>query len=370
VADRDFYDILGVSRDADTATIKKAYRRLALRYHPDKNPGDREAEERFKEAAEAYAVLSDPDKRQRYDRFGKAGLGADQGFSGFDQDIFADFSDILGDLFGFGGLFGGGRRRAGGHPGQDLRFDLEIDFVEAARGLETRIRVPRLERCADCRGTGAEGDDGIEICRDCGGRGQVAFQQGFFTIARPCGRCRGTGRRIVRACGTCRGAGRTRTERDLTVRIPAGVDSGMRLRLAGEGEASPAPTGPSGDLYVVLHVKEHPQFRREGDDVRSDVEIGMARAALGTSVTVATLDGDHEISIPPGTQGHTEFRIEGRGFPSLDGGARGDHVVRVLVRVPTRTTKEQRELLERLAEMEKDEGSERGLFDRVKDIFG
>jgi len=261
VPDTDYYDTLGVDRAADLSTIKKAYRRLALKYHPDKNPGDAKAEERFKEAAEAYAVLSDPDKRRRYDTYGKAGLGAQGGFQGFDQEIFADFSDILGDLFGFGSIFGGARRRRRGQAGRDLRYDLEIEFEEAVRGLETRIKVPRLETCGECDGRGAA-PDGFENCAQCNGQGQVAFQQGFFTIARTCGHCRGTGKRIVKPCSRCRGEGRVRAERDLQVRIPAGVDDGMQLRLAGEGEAG-SSGAPPGDLYVLIHVREHPVFHRD-----------------------------------------------------------------------------------------------------------
>ena len=259
MSDRDYYEILGVSRDADLAAVKKAYRQSALRDHPDKNPGDKEAEDRFKEAAEAYSVLSDPEKRRIYDQFGKRGLGGAGGFHGFDQDIFADFSDILGDLFGLGSVFGGGRRRGGGGAGRDLRYDLEIEFEEAVRGLETRIQVPRLESCEDCGATGAA-EGGSHVCEQCGGRGQVAFQQGFFTIARPCGLCGGTGRRITHPCPTCEGRGRLSREKTLRVRIPAGVDDGTRIRMTGEGEGG-VQGGPPGDLYIVLHVREHEFFQ-------------------------------------------------------------------------------------------------------------
>ena len=275
----DFYQVLGVSRDADLFTIKKAYRRLALQFHPDKNPGDSAAEAKFKDAAEAYSVLSDPEKRRRFDTYGRAGLGGQGGFQGFDQEIFADFGDILGDLFGLGSLFGGGRRRRrGGQAGRDLRYELEIDFLEAARGLGTRIKVPRLDPCGNCDGSGAA-NGGIESCSRCNGQGQVAFQQGFFTVARTCGHCRGTGKRIVKPCTGCGGEGRVRAEKELQVRIPPGVDDGMQLRLAGEGEAGQAG-GPPGDLFVRIHVREHPVFQREGMDVHSTVEIGFAQAAL------------------------------------------------------------------------------------------
>ncbi len=368
MSERDYYEILGVARGADAAEIRKAYRRLALQYHPDKNPGNKEAEERFKEAAEAYAVLSDPEKRERYDRFGRAGLGAQGGFHGFDQEIFGDFADILGDLFGFGGLFGGGRRRPARRPGDDLRYDLDLDFEEAVSGLETRIKVPRTEKCPECGGRGAKTADGIKTCSQCGGRGQVAFQQGFFTLTRPCGRCRGSGRVITAPCPKCDGAGRVRRERTLTVRIPAGVDEGMHLRLSGEGEASP-DDGPPGDLYVVIHVASHPVFQRDGKDIRSEVSIGFAQAALGATIRVKTLDGEEDFEVPQGTQSGSVFRLQGKGIPSVGGGGRGDHYVSVVVRTPARLSAEQRELFERLAKLEGEDASGKGLFDRVKDIF-
>lgn len=367
MARRDYYEILGVERDADAEAIKKAYRKLALKYHPDRNPGDPEAEERFKEAAEAYAVLSDPDKRRRYDLYGHEGLGAEPVFTGFDADIFAEFSDILGDLFGFGGLFGE-RGRARARRGDDLRYDLEIEFEEAVRGLETRIRVPRLERCPTCRGSGAA-ERGVSTCPQCRGRGQVAFRQGFFTVARTCGRCRGAGRVVVKPCGTCRGEGRVQRERTLTVRIPPGVSDGTRLRLAGEGEAG-AEGAPPGDLYVVLRVREHPVFRRRGQDILCEVPVSFPQAALGARVEVPTLEGPEMLEIPPGTQSGAVFRLAGRGAPSLDGRSRGDQVVTVVVRTPTRLTAEQRHLLEKLAELEGPATRERSLFDRVKDILG
>lgn len=366
--DADFYDILGVSREADLSAIKKAYRQAAQRFHPDRNPGDREAEENFKRAAEAYAVLSDPQKRARYDRYGKAGLGGAGGFGGFDSEVFADFSDILGDLFGLGGIFGGrGRRRRGARPGRDLRYDLEIDFEEAVRGTETKIRIPRLEPCESCKGSGAE-EGGVETCAQCGGRGEVAFQQGFFTIARPCGQCGGAGRRITKPCPECHGEGRLRAERTIDVRIPAGVDEGMRLRLAGEGEAG-SHAGARGDLYVVLHVREHEVFRRHDRDVLVELPLSFARVALGTEVVVPTLDGDYTLRVPAGTQSGTRFRLRGKGVPDVDGRGRGDQYVEVRVHTPTSVSKEQRRLLEQLAELDGEIPGERGLFDRVKDIF-
>jgi molecular chaperone DnaJ len=367
VPDRDYYDILGIARDADTAEVKKAYRKAALRWHPDKNPGNSEAEERFKEAAEAYAVLSDPDKRRIYDRFGKAGLGGAAGFSGFDQEIFADFNDVLGDLFGFGSVFGGGRRRRGRTPGRDLRYDLEIEFAEAVRGTRTKIRIPKLETCDTCSGTGAEAG-GVSVCDGCGGRGQVAFQQGFFTIARPCSRCGGSGRRITKPCPTCSGQGRIQREKTVEIRIPGGVDDGTHLRISGEGEAGPGG-GPPGDLYVVLRVRPHDAFERRDRDLLIDLPVTFSQAALGAELTVPTLDGEPApIQIPSGTQaGHT-IRLRGLGVPSLDGRSRGDQVVTVRVKTPTRLSRAQRELFEKLAEHERN-ASEPGLFDRVRDIF-
>jgi molecular chaperone DnaJ len=367
LSDRDFYEILGLTRDADLAAIKKAYRQAALRDHPDKNPGDKEAEERFKEAAEAYAVLSDPEKRRIYDQFGKRGLGGAGGFHGFDQDIFADFSDILGDLFGLGSIFGGGRTRRRGSSGRDLRYDLEIDFEEAVRGLETRIQVPRLETCSDCDGRGAE-PGGSETCAQCRGRGQVAFQQGFFTIARPCGMCGGSGSRITKPCATCEGRGRVQEERTLPIRIPAGVDDGTRIRISGEGEGG-ARGGPPGDLYVVLHVREHPVFQRQDREIHCVVPISYSQAALGAEIRVPTIDGETTLTIPAGTQAGTSFRMRGLGVPALNSTARGDQYVTVQVRTPTRLTDEQRNLIEQLAELDGEETAEPGLFDRVKNIF-
>jgi len=367
LAEPEYYEILGVSRDASSDDLKKAYRRLAIKYHPDKNPGDKAAEERFKEAAEAYAVLSDAGKRERYDRFGREGLGGQPGFPGFDQEIFGDFGDILGNIFGVGSIFGGGRR--GPRAGQDLRYDLEISFEQAASGLEAPIDIPRLARCATCRGTGAKGRDGVKACPTCRGRGQVAFQQGFFTIARTCGGCGGAGKRIVTPCAACAGQGRVRAESTITVRVPAGVDDGMRLRVSGEGEAS-GDGGPSGDLYVVLHVAEHPVFRRDGAQLLCEIPISIAQAALGTTVRVPLIGGGEEdFEVAAGTQSGTVLRLRGKGLPALDRTGRGDLHVTIRVQTPRSLSAEQRHLLEKLAELDGVETAERGLFDRVKDIF-
>jgi molecular chaperone DnaJ len=367
LADRDYYEILGVSRDASSEELKKAYRRLAMKHHPDKNPGDQEAESAFKEAAEAYAVLSDAEKRQRYDRFGRAGLGSQPGFSGFNEEVFGDFGDILGSLFGLGSIFGGGRR--GPRGGADLRYDLELTFEQAAAGFEAPVTVQRLDRCGTCRGTGAKGKDGIKTCPTCRGRGQVAFQQGFFTIARTCASCGGAGKRIVTPCETCHGQGRVRSESTLTVRVPAGVDDGMRLRVSGEGEASP-DGGPTGDLFVVLHVAPHPVFQRDGAQLHCEIPVSFAEAALGTVVRVPLVGGgEHELEVAAGTQSGTVLRLKGKGLPALDRSGKGDLHVTIQVRTPKSLTPEQRQLLEKLGEIEGTETAERGLFDRVKDIF-
>ena len=362
MSERDYYDILGIGRDADLAAIKKAYRRAAIRHHPDKNPGDAEAEQNFKEAAEAYAVLSEPEKRRAYDRFGRAGLGSQA--AGFNQDIFTDFNDILGDLFGFGGR----RRSRGPAPGRDLRYDLEIDFDEAILGLETKIQLPALEPCDRCGGQGAA-EGGIETCSECGGRGQVAFQQGFFTIARACSRCAGTGKRITRPCTTCHGGGRVQTKRMLQVGIPPGVDDGTRLRLVGQGEAA-ARGGARGDLYVVLHVRPHEFFERQDRDIVCNVPISFSQAALGTELIVPTIDGEEQkLTVPPATQSGTRIRLKGRGVPVLNGRGRGDQYVILTVRTPRRLKEEQRRLLRELAELDDEATGEHSLFDRVKNIF-
>lgn len=367
MADNEYYEILGVGRDAELSEIKKAYRRAAVKFHPDKNPGDKAAEDQFKRASEAYAVLSNDEKRQLYDRFGKRGVGVSGG--GMDREIFADFNDVLGDLFGFGSIFGGSgaRGRGRGTAGRDLRYDLEIDFEEAVRGMETQIKVPRLEPCKTCDGQGAAPAD-LETCSQCGGRGQVAFQQGFFTIARSCGQCAGRGKRIVRPCGECKGQGRVRRESSLKVRLPGGVDDGVQLRMAGHGEAGTGG-GPAGDLYVVVRVREHPFFQRVERDLVCQMSLSFAQAALGAELKIATLDGEESIRVPPGTQSGTEHVIRGKGAPGLDGRGRGDIRVQLQVRTPTRLSDEQRGLLQQLAELDGGETDEPGLFDRVKNIF-
>jgi molecular chaperone DnaJ len=381
VTTRDYYEILGVSRSATDQEIKSAYRKLALKYHPDRNQGSKSAEEHFKEAAEAYAVLADSQKRSAYDRFGHAGVNAAAGAGGFDPSVFTGFEDILGglgDIFGFGDIFGGGRRRGGPQRGADLRYDLEISFEESARGVETTIQIPRAESCGTCDGTGAAKGSGPSTCPTCHGRGQLRYQQGFFTVARTCAQCRGTGQIIANPCETCHGAGRVNKERKLTVKIPAGIATGQRLRLAGEGEHG-AAGGPAGDLYVVIQVQEHEFFRRDGNDLYCEIPVNFTTLALGGEITVPTVDGSTEkVTVPAGTEPAATFRLRGKGMPDVTGRGRGDMLVTVSVTVPRKLNKEQRHLLEQLAkalpaekfEPTRNEAEDRGLFDRVKDIFG
>jgi molecular chaperone DnaJ len=370
---RDYYEVLGVDRGADGSTIKSAYRKMAVKYHPDRNPGDKEAEERFKEAAEAYAVLSDSEKRARYDRFGHQGVGGAAGGpfggAGFDPSAFGDFADILGDLFGFG--FAGGRRRGGRAPsrGADLRYDLTIGFEEAAFGVEKTLKIPRLERCEACDGTGSAGDKPPEPCSACGGRGQVRFTQGFFTVARTCPQCQGAGTVVQDPCEECGGDGRVERERTIEVKIPAGVDTGARLRLQGEGEHG-AHGGPQGDLYVVLRVSPHETFRREGPHVLSEVEITYPQAVLGASIEVETLHGTETVEIPPGTEPGQQFRLRGQGIQRVDGHGRGDHMVfaRIDIPRPSELDEERVELLRRFAELEGRPVRE-SVMERVKKMF-
>ena len=376
---RDYYEVLGVARNADESEIKSAFRKLAMKYHPDRNPGDRAAEEKFKETAEAYAVLADADKRGRYDRFGHAGVSAPSGGSGFDPTIFADFSDIFGGLFGFSDAFGGHGRGGGAQRGADLRYDLEISFEESARGTETTIQIPRHETCDVCRGSGAAPGSSPSVCRHCQGQGQVRSQQGFFTVARTCPRCRGTGRIISRPCPSCRGGGRVARERKLTVKIPAGIATGQQLRLQGEGEAGGAGSRP-GHLFVVVHVLPHEFFRREGVNLFCEIPVNFTTLALGGEIQVPTLDGAESVRVPEGTQTGTTLRLQGMGIPDVGGKGKGDLFATVQVKTPKKLSREQRRLIEELAQAlpnEKfqprphvDEQDERNLFDRVKDMFG
>jgi molecular chaperone DnaJ len=377
VSRRDYYEVLGVARTATDSEIKKAYRKLAMQHHPDRNPGDKAAEEAFKEAAEAYAVLADGDKRAAYDRFGHAGVNQGGASQGFDPSIFSDFGDIfggLGDIFGFGG----GRSSRGPRRGADLRYDLEISFEESATGTETSLKIPREETCETCRGSGAAAGSGPETCSACRGLGQVRYQQGFFTVARTCSQCRGAGRIITKPCSTCRGNGRVTQERQLTVKIPAGIATGQRIRATGEGEHG-AQGGPPGDLYIIVHVAEHPVFRREEDDLHCELAIGFPTMALGGSVKVPTLNGEEPLTIPEGTASGATFRIRGKGMPNVSGRGKGDLYVAVKVAVPKKLTREQKKAIdelrktlpEQVEQTSRDgDGSEKSVFERVKDIFG
>ncbi len=369
---RDYYEVLGVSRDASDQDIKGAYRKLALRYHPDRNPGDPSAEEKFKEASEAYTVLSDAQKRSIYDRYGHAGLQGSSAPSGFNQDVFADFSDILGDFFGFGEMFGGSGRRGRGrvHRGEDVRYDLEISFEEAASGLNAEIQVPRLDACDRCHGTGAEPGTSPAQCPTCQGRGELLFQQSFLSIRRPCNTCSGAGRINRNPCSRCRGQGKRQAQRKLKINIPPGVDTGTRLRLTGEGQPGEGG-GPTGDLYVVLKVKPHAFFERREDDLHCAIPINVAQAALGCELEVPTLSTPQKLKVPEGTQSGTQFRLRQKGFPSLNGGLRGDLIIHIEVLVPEKLTRDQRRILEELRETLPADNApaEKGIFEKVKDYF-
>ncbi len=368
---RDYYEVLGISRSASDQEIKSAYRKQAVKYHPDKNPGDKSAEESFKEAAEAYSVLGDPQKRAQYNRFGHSSVGGPGG-AGFDPSIFSEFGDIFGDVFGFGDLFGSSARgRTSSQRGADLRYDLRISFMDAAFGVQTKIKVPRMEACRSCGGSGVPRGSSPSSCPTCQGRGQVRYQQGFFSISRTCHHCRGSGRIVKNRCRDCQGEGRLQRERVLGVKIPAGVDSGSRLRISGEGEGG-IQGGPPGDLYVVLVVAEHDIFERRENNIHCSIRISFPQAALGASIRVPTLEGEETLTIPAGTQSGNIFRLKGKGIPSVNGRGRGDQFVSVNIVTPKKLNREQRGLLEQLAQIYPVENKplERRLFDKVKDIFG
>jgi molecular chaperone DnaJ len=369
VSKRDYYEILGVGREADDQAIKSAYRKMALQHHPDRNPNNKDAEESFKEAAEAYSVLSDPQKRATYDRFGHQGLSSAGG--GFDPNAFADFSDILGDFFGFGDLFGGGqRRRNRPQRGEDVRYDLEISFEDAVFGVGAEIQVPTLEQCKRCSGKGAEPGSGSTTCPTCHGRGEVVYQQSFLSVRRTCGSCGGAGQIIRNPCKDCRGQGYRQVQRKLKVNIPAGVDNGTRMRLSQEGHPG-ANGGPPGDLYVVLKVKEHAFFERQEADLHCTIPVNIAQAALGTEIEVPTLEEAYKLKIPEGTQNGTQFRLRHKGVAVLNGHTRGDLYVHIEVKIPAKLSREQKKLMEQLAETlpVNNLPSEKGLFEKVKDYF-
>lgn len=364
---KDYYQTLEIGRNSTDADIKKAYRRLALKYHPDRNPGDKASEEKFKEINEAYACLSDPQKRSNFDRFGTAeGAGAGFGFGGF-----GDFSSSFGDIFEdvFGNIFGDftGRRRTRPTKGQDLRYDLDINLKEAVFGAEKKINIPRWENCPTCNGTGSKPGKGPVVCNNCKGTGQTKLQQGFFTIARTCHACGGEGRVITDPCAKCRGQGKYRRERAVSLKIPAGVDTGIRLKVAGEGEAG-SHGGPPGDLYVVINVEPHPFFKRKDNDLLCEVPISFVQAALGSEIAVPTIDGESTIRIPAGTPSGRVFHLRGKGVPKLGGYGKGDQFVSVFVDVPKKLTPRQKELLKEFAEISGDDVS-KGFMDKIKDMF-
>ena len=364
---RDYYEVLGVSKTCTEQELKSAYRKLAMQYHPDRNPGDQSAEEKFKEASEAYSVLSDQEKRAQYDRFGHAGMGG-AGFGGFDPSAFQDLSEIFGDIFGFGDAFGsGGRRRTRAQRGADLRADIAIELKDAIFGKTTEIPVRKSETCDACRGTGAAHGKQPITCSNCGGRGQVRYQQGFFTVSRTCGSCGGTGEVITDPCKSCRGQGRVIREHTMKIEIPPGVEDATRIRYQGEGEAG-AFGGPAGDLYVVLAIKEDPRYARDGNNLHCMVSISFPQAALGTEATVPTFEGDYRLRIPPGTQSGQQIPIRNKGVPVLRGRGRGDLIVHVEVQIPKKLSERQRELLEELSRItEVDEKHDkRSFFERMR----
>jgi molecular chaperone DnaJ len=349
ISKRDYYEVLGVDQNATPEQLKASYRKLALKYHPDRNPGSKEAEENFKEAAEAYEVLRDPRKRNIYDQYGHEGLQG-TGFSGFHgfEDIFSSFTDIFDDFFGFGS---GRRSRTAARRGADLRYDLSISFEDAAFGVETEIDIEKLQSCSTCEGTGCQPGTNPENCVQCAGTGQISRSQGFFSIRTACPNCRGEGRIISSPCPECRGTGQVEKNKKVSLKIPAGVDTGSRLRLTGEGETGPRG-GPSGDLYVFITVKPHSFFKRSDEHVICQVPISFVQAALGAEIDVPTLTGKKKLNIPKGTQPGEVFRFKGEGIPSLRGRGKGDQVIQILVKTPTGLTKKQEALLKEFAELD------------------
>jgi len=371
---RDYYEVLGVAKNASDEDIKKAYRKQAMKHHPDRNPDDTGAEEKFKVAKQAYEVLSDPDKRAAYDQFGHAGVDqqAGMGGGGFSGGGFSDaFSDIFGDIFGGGGG-GGGSRRDRVYRGADLRYNLEIGLEEAARGTETKIRIPSLEECSTCHGSGAKPGTTPTTCTTCGGHGQVRIQQGFFSVQQTCPRCSGTGKMVADPCTTCHGEGRVKKHKTLSVKIPAGVDSGDRIRLGGEGEAG-VNGGPAGDLYVVIHLKDHPVFKRDGDDLHCEMPISFATAALGGEVDIPTLEGHAKIKIPAETQSGKVFRLRGKGIKGVRSHAPGDLLCHMQIETPVNLSERQKELLRELDSLSPGRNNNpraQSFMDKVKAFFG
>ncbi|MDR0735642.1 MAG: molecular chaperone DnaJ [Zoogloeaceae bacterium] len=373
---KDFYEVLGVNSDASEEEIKKAYRKLAMKYHPDRNPDNPSAEERFKEAKEAYEVLSDGQKRAAYDQYGHAGVDPQAGFGAGGGQGFGNFADAFGGIFDeiFGNRGGGHGGRSNVYRGADLRYNLEISLEQAAKGTETKIRIPTMEVCEACNGSGAKPGSKPSVCPTCGGSGQIRLQQGFFSIQQTCHKCHGTGRFISDPCSACHGAGRVKTHKTLAVKIPAGVDEGDRIRLSGEGEHG-VNGGPAGDLYVQVHLKPHPVFSREHNDLHCEMPISFTTAALGGEIEIPTLDGAANLKIPPETQSGRIFRLRGKGIKGVRSHAHGDLLCHVVVETPVRLTERQKELLRELETISADHDGKhhpraQSWMDKVKDFFG
>ncbi|GAB3379722.1 molecular chaperone DnaJ [Massilia agri] len=374
MAKRDFYEILGVAKNASEDDIKKAYRKLAMKYHPDRNPDNKEAEEKFKEVKEAYEMLTNPEKREAYDRYGHAGVDPNMGGGGGGFGA-GGFGDAFGDIFG--DIFGGGRGRGGGGPqvyrGADLRYNLEITLEQAAHGYETTIRVPSWDKCDTCHGSGAKPGTQPVTCTTCAGHGQVRMQQGFFSIQQTCPKCHGSGKIIPEPCAACGGAGRIKRNKTLEVKIPAGIDNGMRIRSTGNGEPG-TNGGPSGDLYVEIHIKPHAVFQREGDDLHCEMPISFAKAALGGEIEVPTLTGKVSFTVPEGTQTGKTFRLKGKGIKGVRSGYTGDLFCHVVVETPVKLTDKQKDLLREFDRSTNEGGAKhspqsKGWMDKVKDFF-
>ncbi|MGQ0578156.1 MAG: molecular chaperone DnaJ [Betaproteobacteria bacterium] len=369
---RDYYEVLGVNRDASEEEIKKAYRKLAMKHHPDRNPDNPKSEGLFKEAKEAYEVLSDSGKRGAYDQYGHAGVDPQAGMgAGAAGAGFGSFADAFGDIFG--DIFGAGRQRSNVYRGADLRYNLEISLEEAARGTETRVRIPTMEKCESCGGSGAKPGTQPMTCPTCGGQGQVRMTQGFFSIQQTCPKCHGSGKVVQSPCTSCNGAGRVKRQKTLSVKIPAGVDEGDRIRLSGEGEAG-VNGGPSGDLYVVIHIRAHEMFSREGNDLHCEMPISITKAALGGEIEIPTLDGYAKIRIPLETQTGKVFRLRGKGIKGVRSNAYGDLLCHVVLETPVNLTPRQKELLQELEDIdERDSGRHnpraKSWMDRVKEFF-
>ena len=372
MAKADYYEGLGVSREASEQELKSAYRKQALKHHPDRNPGDHASEEKFKEASEAYQVLSDPDKRAAYDRFGHAGVNGQSGFNGGGSPFggAVDLGDIFGDLFGE--MFSGGGQQRGSRQqrGDDLRFDLAIDFETVMFGAETEVKLRRLEACSACNGKGSASGRGPSTCNQCGGRGQVRYQQGFFSVARTCSACNGAGQKITDPCQTCRGEGRAAADFKLKVKVPPGVEEGTRIRYGGEGDVGRAGA-PKGDLYIVLSVRPHDFYERHGNDLYCAMPISFPQAVLGDEFEIEGIDGPVNLKIPEGTQSGREIRVRGRGVPILNSKATGDLIVKVIVQIPRKLSRAQKELVQKLGEtMTVDnKPASPGLLEKMKDLF-